>query len=625
MNEAVEAITGWKVVSTTAIEHFKPESHGIQHSEAPRSPREPEGQSATVDNPLAILPSAIVPTGSIEVGLEDILEQSTQQNLPRRFAFKAPSSHGDLAAGFTFAKPKQPPMKFTRQIPAYEPGIQDPAHRTRDGNSPILSCEREPTVAGPTTTATCLTTNTSTNTVSSSDNATTEVNVTEPKTTITSSIQVGPASAISNTPPPEETDTAHVISQPSSLEIIDAQSPLLSPCDNELEETKNKFQPRSISILTEPFTPKQPDRHIGVPIPQSLNRPVTTPKAHVPKTASSPHVSRSKVTKSGQRKHSNTTPRPRIDLEDLTSKSSVTEEDLLQILLARYSQDKQEKEQVRIKHATDVRELEEICHSLWDRLEESKRRVFDQESELSKHRTRQPKFANQIKKLQDYVKGLTNDQHGLRDRFMSMQRMHSAAHESKQQIDVSLQESRSTASDIDKKVANALKDAGHEMENLARVVQDQKAQLQKDAELLQHERERSQRLELEVSKINTSQQNSMHIFAQHANCVVQKMNNMLEKPEELQSVRRQESLDMVSATLGQCLGSLDKLHEGQEVKMKHLSGLDGSMRDLANGYVIASPVEPNILIRHLVLRVDCKLTIMMYSLAERITKMLFRS
>ena len=611
VDKAVEEITGWKAVSTTAIEHSKPESQGIQRSEASWSPREPEGQNAPVDSPLAILRSATVPTTSVEVGLEDILEQSTHQNLPRRFAFKAPSSHGDLAAGFTFAKPKQPPMKFTRQIPAYDPGIQDPAHGTRDGNSPILSCEREPAVAGPTTTATCLTTSTSIDTASSTDNATAEANITEPKATITSSIQVGPEPATSNTPPPDETNTAHVISQPSSLEIVDAQGSLLSTSDKALEETKNKFQPRSISILTEPFTPKQPDRHIGVSKPQSLNRPVTIPKAHVPKTASSPHVSRSKVTKSRQRKHSNTTPRPRIDLEDLTSKSSVTEEDLLQILLTRYSQDKQEKERIQIKHTTDVRVLEEICHSLWDRLERSKQRVFDQESELSKHRTRQPKFANQIKKLQDYVKGLTNDQHGLRDRFMSMQRMHSAAHESKQQIDVSLQESRSTANDIDKKVANALKDAGHEMENLARVVQDQKAQLQKDAELLQHERERSQRLELEVSKINTSQQDSMHVFAQHANCVVQKMNNMLEKTEELQSERRQESLDMISATLGQCLGSLDKLHEGQDIKVEHLSGLDGSMRDLANGYVIASPVEPSMLIKHLVLRVDCKLTMMM--------------
>lgn len=612
LDNAVAAITSFKAAPTTAIEQFKPVSQGIQHSKVPQSPREPGGQSAPIDT---ILRSATVPTSSIEVSLEDILQQSKQQNVVKKFPlFKAPSSHGDTAAGFQFAKHIQPPMKFTRQMPAYGPRMQDPADGTRDSNSPIVPREREPIAAEPTTTATCLTKNTSTNTAGSSDKATAETNVTGPKTATTSSIQDGPEPATSNTSPSEETHIAHIISQPSQpsiLEVTDVQGSIPTTGDKELEETGSKFQSRSISILTEQFTPEQPHRLTAVPKSQSLNRPMRKSKAHVPETAGSPHVLGSKVTKSRQRRHSNTTPRSRIDLDDLSSKTSVTEEDLLQVLLTRYSQDKQEKEQIRIDHATEVHDLETLSHSLWSRLQESQRRMVDQGSELSKYRTQQPKFASQIKKLRDYVKGLTNDQHGLRDSFMSMQRMHSATRESKQQIDMSLQESRATASDIDKRAVKALKDAGHEMEYLARVVQDQKAQLQNDTQLLQHERERSQRLELEVSKINASQQQSMHVFAQHANCIVQKMNNMLEKTEELQSVQRPESLDVVNATLGQCLGSLDKLREAQDIKVEHLSDLDGSIRGLANEYVIASLVESGMLIKSLALRVDCKLTIMM--------------
>ena len=620
LDAAVAAITGFKVVSTTTVnERSKPESLGMQRSEAQPSPHEPEGMIAPVDSPLAILRSATVPTSSMEVGLDDILPQSTKQGFPKRFAYKAPSSNGDLAAGFTWkkpqqppvSKPKQPPMNLTYQMPAYGMGIQDSANGKADSNSPILSREQEPVAAEPTITN-CLITSTSTDTAASSENATAETNLTEIKTTTTDSVQDGPELATSNGSPPEETHTAHIVSEPpSSPEATDTPCPLPLTGDMALEEEGNTSQSRSISILTEPFPPKQADPHIGVPKPQSLNRPMRTTKANVPEKASSLHDSRSKVTKSHQQKHSNTTHGSHINLDDLTSKISVTEEDLLQVLLARYSRDKQEKEKIQTDHATEVSDLKTISQSLWDRLKESQQTMVDQESKLSKYRTRQPKFASQIKKLRDYVQGLTNDQNGLRDNFKSMQRMHSAAHDSKQQIDMSLQQVRATASDIDKRAANALKDAGHEMDNLARVVQDQKAQLQEDAELLQHERERSQRLELEVARINAGQQQSMHVFAQHANCVVQKINEMLEKTEELQSVQQPESLDEVKATLGQCLGSLDKLREAQDFKVEDLSNLDGSMRDLADGYVDGISLDAVILIKPLALRADCKLIIMM--------------
>ena len=633
LNSAVAAITSWKATSATANEQSKPESLGIQRSEAQRSPREPEGKIAPVDSPLAIFPSATIPTSSMEVGLGDILQQSKQQNFPKRIAYKAPSSTGDLGAGFIFGKPKQlpyaqpkkPPMDLTRQMPAYALGIQDPADGTRDRNSPISSREREHIAAEPRVTATSLTTSTNTNTAGSPENATVETNVTETKSATTNLIQDGPEPATSNASPPEETAKAPIVPQPaSSLEVTDAQYPIPTTDDMASVETRNKFKSRSISILTEPFTPKQADRHIGVPKSQNLNRPVRKPKAQAPEEASSPQVSRSKVIKPRQRRHSNASPRSRIDLDDLTSKTSVTEEDLLQVLLTRYSRDKQEKEQIRTDHATEIHDLETLSHSLWGRLKESHQRMVDQEGELSKYRTRQPKFASQIKKLRDYVKGLTNDQNGLRDSFMSMQRMHSATRESKQQIDMGLQEVRTTASNIDKKAANALKDAGHEMGNLARIVQDQKAQLRQDAELLQHERERSQRLELEVAKINTSQQQSMHVFAQHANRVVQKMNNMLEKTEELQSLQQPESLNEVNATLGECLGSLEKLREAQDIKVEQMSDLDESMKNLANEYVVASSIRHVMLTKPLALRIGCKLTITMYSPTERITKTHFR-
>ena len=125
-------------------------------------------------------------------------------------------------------------------------------------------------------------------------------------------------------------------------------------------------------------------------------------------------------------------------------------------------------------HAAEINELEALSHSLWERLCNSQQRSKEQETELSILRAQQPRYANQIKKLTGYVKGLTNDQHGLRDSFTAMERLHSAAHESKRQVDSALQDVRAKASIVDTRTTNALKNARHEIENLTRIVQEQK-------------------------------------------------------------------------------------------------------------------------------------------------------
>lgn len=205
------------------------------------------------------------------------------------------------------------------------------------------------------------------------------------------------------------------------------------------------------------------------------------------------------------------------------------------------------------------------------------------------------------------MKGLTNDHHRLRDGFPILKRMHSAAHDSKQEIESSLEDVRGVVSDIDKRTVNALKDARQELTNLARIIEDQESRLRKDAELLQYERERSQRLEIEVGKINTSQQHAMHTLAGHANLVSENMNNVLVKLQEVQAVRQPESLEEVKAALGQCLGLLDELRQAPSVRPEQVSDLQGSMKTIAKGYVHFGRDASNMLTGPLALQTRCSL------------------
>ena len=61
----------------------------------------------------------------MEVGLDDI--QRSSQAAPKRFGlFKAPSSTGDLAAGFAFSKAVKPQLNIGRQKPTNPSDVPKP-------------------------------------------------------------------------------------------------------------------------------------------------------------------------------------------------------------------------------------------------------------------------------------------------------------------------------------------------------------------------------------------------------------------------------------------------------------------------------------------------------------------
>ena len=599
--DAVTAITSFKVTPTGGNEQPLGLLPNMPHAVGLGSSNGSNSRTNSAESPTAIPRSAIAPTSSMEVGLGDIIQHAAQQSAPRRFPYKAPSSTGDLAAGFSYAKAVPPQWNLSRQKGASQNNNKVPQIDTRNSthkNGPDTSSEPEPASTGPPITSISKTTDAPTDTPPTLNRSIATAEASVPEKTKAESIPRESEPAMDhNSPSPKSFTIATTISQLSSHPTVASpKHPERVAKDTVMQETGMEQQPiqlpeigveqQPIQLphLTEAFSPPESGNRVATPKQQVLNRPMRMPKPSTPKKPRG-FKSRSKVTKSPRHSHVPNKARPRIDLDDLTSKTAVTEEDLLQVLLTRYSCDKQEREQMRANHATEIHELETLSHSLWQRLQKCQQEAQDQETELSGFRAREPKFNSQIKKLTNYVKGLTNDQHGLRDSFMTMQRMHSAVHESKQEIVKSLEDVRGVVSHVDKRTVNALKDARQELSNLARIVQDQESQLQKDAELLQYERERSQRLEIEVGKINTSQQHAMHTLAGHANLVSENMKNVLVNLQEVQAVRKPESLDVVKIALGQCLGLLDELRQASHVKPEHFSGFEDSMKAIAHGYV----------------------------------------
>ena len=562
MNSVVDAITTWKPTVATGCEQSKSPTTHLPSSEALTLPRVPEGQVTTS---FVIPQPAGAPLSSLEVGQDDITQHISHQDAPRRLAFhKPPSSNGDHATGYQFPKAVRRQLNMSRLKPAPPSKLDDAKPLTTDHQPESLAAVVERTEAA-------------------------QLPLSPAHVAATISIQEGIPEHARHIQPPQVVKASDIVLVGSSppnpkAEHLEQQSP--NHGDTTIEDISSAHQKADPPQPAKAFARAGAINVEASPKLQTLNRPMKRPMPSTPKQPRNTHCTKSRVTKPRGRSASRAPSTSQVNLDDLVSRKSITQEDLLHVLISRYSKEKQEREQIRANHATEIHELETLSRSLWERLQESQQKAKSQESELSGLRSQQPKFADQIKKLRDYVKGLTNDQHGLRDSFNEIHQLYSAKQESKKELDIRLEDVRQTASDIDKRTANALKEARHEMENLLRINQDQKTQLQKDDELLQYERTRSQRMEVEVAKINTSQQQSMHIFAEHANQVVQKMNSLLDQTKDVPSVQQPESLDEVKSALRECLGSLDELRRVKSVKVEDVSQLEHSMRKLADGYVL---------------------------------------
>ncbi|KAL8723279.1 MAG: hypothetical protein Q9225_000401 [Loekoesia sp. 1 TL-2023] len=99
-------------------------------------------------------------------------------------------------------------------------------------------------------------------------------------------------------------------------------------------------------------------------------------------------------------------------------------EELLKALTVHYQYQKQQRDQFRAREQgrdRDIQDLQTISQALHQQLQESENQVANQGEELNNYRQIVPRFKDRLKKLSDFVKGLSNDHARLRDLGDSIQ------------------------------------------------------------------------------------------------------------------------------------------------------------------------------------------------------------
>ena len=291
-------------------------------------------------------------------------------------------------------------------------------------------------------------------------------------------------------------------------------------------------------------------------------------------------------------------------------KSTYTEDDLFRLLMYRRSQGQQELEyfkNTQSQKEDEILRLRETSNNLTNELQEVLQRETQNAAELSRLKAKKPIWESKIKRLSDYVKGLTNDHKRLREDTDNLQKQRTDVFVAGQDLHDTLEAAQKSVEQERIRSQRLQEDAHHKIETLAQTVQNQCTQLQSNEYLLTAERERSTRLEDQISEISASHEELLQLFTGHRDTVTDKIDSLLQQAKSIvmpnQNAETQHQ-DTLRPMLEQCISMLQKLHEVDIVKPEDFKKLGDTMDSFVRGYVYLS-VDPDLS--------------QLYSLEDRIT------
>ena len=272
-------------------------------------------------------------------------------------------------------------------------------------------------------------------------------------------------------------------------------------------------------------------------------------------------------------------------------KDTYTDDDLLKLLMYRRKQGQEQIEYFRItqkQKEAEIQKLRDMCNHLTSRLEEVEKSETQKAAELSRIKGNKPIWETKIKRLSDYVKGLTNDHKRLREDADDLHKQHKSVLIAGKELQNALANVQKSAEQERTKSQQLTNDACHKIETLEQTVQHQNSQLHGDEILLTAERERSNRLEDQISNITTSHRRLLELFTGHRDTITDKMDDLLHQARSIVPTNNTcelESHGTMMPILEQCVGMLRELHSADAVRPEDLWKLNGSMDSFAQGFV----------------------------------------
>ena len=272
-------------------------------------------------------------------------------------------------------------------------------------------------------------------------------------------------------------------------------------------------------------------------------------------------------------------------------KSTYTEDDLFRLLMYRRRQGQQELEYFKVtqnQKEAEILRLREMSNELSNELQEVLQRETQKAAELSRIKAKKPVWESKIKRLSDYVKGLTNDHKRLREDADNLQSQRTDVFVAGKDLHDTLEAAQKSVEQERIRSQRLKDDTHHRIETLEQTVQHQCTQLRSDENLLKAERERSTRLEDQISRASASHEQLLQLFIGHRDTITGKIDNLLHQAKSIvlpNQISEPYHQDPVRPMLEQCITMLQKLHEADTVKPEDFKKLGDTMDSFVRGYV----------------------------------------
>ena len=293
-----------------------------------------------------------------------------------------------------------------------------------------------------------------------------------------------------------------------------------------------------------------------------------------------------KITKSRRRK-----PKTGPATNGPTHNDTYTDDDLLRLFMYRRRQGQEELEYFRATQPemeAEREKLRDTSNDLSGQLQEAIQRETQRSAEVSKLKSNMPIWESKIKRLSEYVKGLANDQKRLREDAEDMHRQYRDVSVAKQKLHKALEDARKSIEQERVRSQHLEDDARHRIETLTQTIQHQSTKLQSDENVLLFERERSNRLEDQISRITASHGQLLELFTGHRDTITDKVDELLHQAQSIvppNESSETNSSETIRPMLEQCIGILQELHEVAHVKPEDLQKLNDNMDTFVGGYV----------------------------------------
>ena len=481
--------------------------------------------------------------------------------VPKRFLTRPQSSDRSIATGFTFGRAKVPVLNMTRKAGA---AFTIPAAEMSDSNTTKNYKIREgaPAEEG----------------VSTCAEGPRTVDAVESSATVNNTRPLGSPIAIkrilSAEVSPQNLKDANNFACPDSPaakvmerampQDIRSPGPPLVTHGSSINAT-NRGPPESITTT--------PTRLIGSSSPPRTQRPISQSKPSTPHQPRSPILAKSKVRKPRHKVSGASASNERVPLDISAANTLPSQEDLMGILLSRCKHDKHIRDQERAVHATEVQDLKDISDLLWERLQEERSRGQRLEKEISDHQHRVPQWQAKIKKLSDFIQGLTNDHHGLRDKAKDIDEEQAKLRGVKEELKTNIGEIDQSVKDTAARTKETIAQAKLGMQLVVSKCQSQEMKLQDHARSLEAERERYRLNMMEMGKLTAKYDDLVQALTRQGNMQMEKLNKVYDHLSEAQAGQHPDALAELKSIMYHCLNTVEGLREDHLVKIEDLQPL----------------------------------------------------